>query len=131
MPRLLSATMLAGALMLGTAAADEPAQDAPPTAPPGEAATTAPAKAPVFLTIVPEGESVRSVTVEEARAREQQAQDEKAREGIMATVQNLKRIGLFAAQFILALLAAGAAGGLVAALVAWVRSRRRPTGDLD
>lgn len=126
MRRLLPTLMLAGSLAITqTAIAADDDTDAS-TPPAGQAA---PAKGPVFLTIVPEGNSVRSVANEEARTRHEQVQQERTSEGLLATVQSLQRIGLFALQFILALLAAGIVGGLLAALVMWLRSRLRPAED--
>jgi hypothetical protein len=126
MRRLLPTLVLAGSLVIAppAIAADDDADAS--TSPAGQAA---PAKAPVFLTIVPEGSSVRSVADEEARSRQEQVQQERTSEGLLATVQSLQRIGLFALQFILALLAAGLVGGLLAAVVLWLRSRLRPAED--
>lgn len=105
-------------------AAESAAATAPPATQAAPAATDKPAAAPVFLNIVPEGGHIP--TPAQAAAHKRQLQEEQATtESVLAAAAGLRRVGLFAVQFMAALLVAGIFGGCIAGLVMLIKSRRR------
>lgn len=107
------------ALGLGTAPCVI-AQSPPP--PPPEAQETE-NSGPVFTTILDEGKRVVPTPQEQYEAA-QAAQQEAATESVRAAANNLKRIGLFAAEAVIALMIAGVIGALIALSYSWLRARR-------
>lgn len=109
-------------LMLGLGMASSAIAQAPPPPPPDTQETEN--SGPVFTTILEEGKRVVPTPQEQYEA-EQAKRQEAATESVRAAADNLKRIGLFAAEAVMALMIAGVIGALIALSYTWLRARRR------